>query len=233
VPWLGTALVRLAATDRERAARVLFAGLAVQARRLGRPCAYDLELEGYEVRRVRLAPDGPFELVRVAEAPEPPAFGLAGPLEALVPLVAGGTARWARTLPGVRVTGRRRRLRRLLQVLREPTGFDALAAAGPRLDAVDLLAVVAAAIPPAATAGHAFTVGFEQGADGEPAHLTLADGAPATAGAGIPPGARATVRVEPHALAAFLAGLQPASGTGDRACVEVLLGLVDAAQDVV
>jgi hypothetical protein len=231
VAWLGAALGRLGATEPERAARVLFAGLAMQSTRVSRPFAYDLHLEGYEARRVRVAPGGAFEVLAVPDAPEPPAFGLEGGFDALVPLAAGGVARRrARALPGARVTGRRRHLRRLLQALREPAGLDDLAAAGPRLEPVDLLALAAAAIPPAAAASHAFAVGFDAGPSRLPAHLRLAGGGPATAGPGIPPDARAIVRVEPDALASFLAGRRAATGTGDPQAVAVLLGLLDAAQ---
>ena len=161
--WLADALARLGVDEPERAARVLFAGLAVQAGRVRRPFAYDLHLEGYEARRVRVAPGGAFEVLAVPDAPEPAAFGIEGSLSALAPLVAGGVPRWARGLAGARVTGRRRHLRRLLAAMREPAGLHDLAAAGPRLEPVDLLALAAVTIPPAATTGHAFAVGFDAG----------------------------------------------------------------------
>jgi len=143
---------------------------------------------------------------------------IAGPVAALAPLVAGGRAR----PHGARITGRRRKLRRLLRDARNPVGLPELARAGVRPAAADLLALLAACVPPGRTRGTSAVVSYVL--DGaRRAAVVVADGAPLVV---LPdPGsvsATAEVHAAPEALLELLAGTGEAQGRGDLQAVERL-----------
>jgi hypothetical protein len=143
---------------------------------------------------------------------------IAGPVAALAPLVAGG-----RTRPqGARITGRRRRLRRLLRDARAPIGLPELARAGVRPEPADLLALLAASVRPDRTRGTSAVVAYVLGGTPEAA-VVVADGAPLVV---LPEadGIRATAEVHaaPEALLEVLAGTGEAQARGDLQAVERL-----------
>src|SRR5690606_36876292 len=95
-----------------------------------------------------------------------------GSAAALAPLVAGGARR---RLPGVRIEGRKRRLRPLRRARRAPTDLARLMESGARPAPELVLAVLAAAVDPEWTRGHRFGVVYAL-TDGKPLEVEVRDG---------------------------------------------------------
>ncbi|MDX6727809.1 MAG: hypothetical protein QOK49_2614, partial [Baekduia sp.] len=156
---------------------------------------------------------------------------VAGPLAALVPLVAGGAGR---RLPGVQIQGRRH-LRRLLKARRAPLGLADLAAAGIAPSPGLLLTVLARAVDPRWTARRE-PLAVEVASEGSDRWRVVASGdgplAIVPAGAGGPQ-ATAVLHTSAHRLAAVLAGTAApgeAYVEGDVRDVRTLLTWLDRAQ---
>jgi hypothetical protein len=165
------------------------------------------------------------------DAPVPGAvapLSVAGPVPALAPLAAGG-AGWR--LRGARVRGSRLRLVRLLRARRAPVGLGDLAAARVAVDPALLLAALAAAVPPALTAGQRFGVAYDLG--DRALEVRAADGAPIAVSTGRTTRVAAIVHTDPAAVLPLLAGT-PAGArvTGDPVAVELLHGWFDRARGV-
>ena len=234
--WLAEALDRLVATDRERAASALTALIPAQAARSRRDLVYDLAVVGFGTWRVRLQSGtgtiGP--LLGGPASDRDIDFVVSGPAGSLVPLAAGGARR---RLSGTLVTGRRRRLRRLLRDLRAPMGLGDLVAAGTPVDAAVLLELLALMVDPAWTADHAFVVDYDvTGPDDRRWRVAVGEGA-RTGPAPEVRDAEATVTVPATALPALLAGVPLPAGatatvTGSAESVALLHGWFDAAQGV-
>jgi len=224
-PWLAPALVALAAVDAASAERVLVAALPVQATRVARDVEYDLELPATGRHRVRVRRHRDV-VVATASAEEhgDAEFRLEGPVAALAPLAAGDAPR---RLRGVRIRGRRRRLRRLLRVLQAPIGLPELQAAGARPRPGDLLALLCVGVPPAEVRGADFGVAYVvSDADGGRAR-TLVRAEPDGSLTAIPEApdlfvADATVTVDADGLFGVLAGGTPVSPEGDAQAVATL-----------
>jgi hypothetical protein len=161
---------------------------------------------------------------------------VAGPLAALVPLVAGGVGGPGRRLPGTRIDGRRQ-LRHLLKARRAPLGLAELAAADIAPSPGLLLTVLARAVDPRWTARPLTVDVASEGSDrwrvvasgnGPLAIMPAGDG---TGGVGGPPSA--VLHTSAHRLAAVLAGTaapDDASVEGDSRDVRTLLSWLDRAQ---
>ncbi|HEV3000499.1 MAG TPA: hypothetical protein VGW75_07160 [Solirubrobacteraceae bacterium] len=233
-PWLRTGLERLAVSDPETAARLLAALLPVQALAVD-DLVYDLTAPAVGTLRVVLKAG----LARVEPRPAPGGRDevdviVEGPLHALAPLAAGGAGR---RLRGVRVRGSRRRLRRLVRAQRQPVGLLELGRAGSPVHPGLLLAALAAAVEPAWTRGHRFSVAYAIGGDGS-FTVTAADGRPLQVEPDTPddPGdLAATVVVSAPAFMPLVAGHAPPPGqraavVGDRRAVDVLHAWFDTAR---
>lgn len=232
--WLAEALDRLIATDPERAASALTALIPAQAARSRRDLVYDLAVVGRGTWRVRLRSGagtiGP--LLGGPASDRDVDFVVSGPAGSLVPLVAGGARR---RLPGTLVTGRRRRLRRLLRDLRAPVTLADMVTAGSPVDAAVLLDLLSFAVDPSWTAGHAFIVDYElTGPDGVRWRVVVGEGTRAWRAPDVRD-AETTVTVPATALPALLAGVPlPAGATaivaGPEESVTLLHGWFDRAQ---
>lgn len=210
--WLGSALSRVAAADRDLGAAALIALLPAQAARSRRDLAYDLALLGSGTWRVRLEAGiatvtpliGASADQRARGLDGRPDFVVSGPLEAIVPLVAGGAPR---RLRGALVTGRKRRLIRLLRDLRSPLGLDDQAAVDHPADAGILLGLLAGAVDREITGEHRFEVAYEvAGPLGGTWRVGVGEGLQVVSGAAAEP-ASATVHVRDSAVASLLAGM--------------------------
>jgi hypothetical protein len=227
--WLRGALATFATQAPAEAEQLFAALLPAQAGLVRKPLTYDLVISGGGALRVALDHDR----AEVAERPAgalPADARLAGPLAALVPLVAGG-ARWR--LPDVEIDGRRR-VRRLLRARRAPVTLAKLAAAGVAPDPRHLLVLLTQGVDPAWTVGRPIVVDVDAlGAqclrvtvpDGDRPNVAVArDGLPAP---------HATLRVPAAALLAVLADTAP-TGTGlvdgDLGAALHLLELLDRAR---
>jgi len=158
--WLATVIERLAVTDLTAAAELVIALVPVQGRLLGH-ARYDLAVSG--AAPVRVTVEGARVDVRRLEAADAPGaadFRVTGSPAVLAPLVAGGVRRPVRVPPGVRVEGRRRRLRRVLRSMRRPVRVDDLRAPGVAIDPGLILGALTAAIDPDWVRGHRFAVAF-------------------------------------------------------------------------
>jgi hypothetical protein len=227
-PWLRDALQGLAIDEPDIAELLVVSLLSAQAGLVKGSLTYELAVRGGTTHRVVVDPDR----VRV-ELPGPGAaeVRVAGPLAALVPLVAGGAGR---RLPGTRIEGRRH-LRRLLKARRAPIGLAELAAAGIAPSPGLLLTVLARAVEPGWTAGrHGLTV--DVASEGSDRWRVVASGGgplqivPATDEG---PAASAVLHTAPNRLAAVLAGTAaPADADieGDAREVRTLLSWLDRAQ---
>ena len=158
---------------------------------------------------------------------------LQGDLAALAPLAAGGARWWLR---GVRVREGRRQVWRLARARRSPVTLADLARSSHPPDPGLVLPILAAAVEPAWTAGHAFAVEYLVDGDGG-WRVTAADGAPLAVG---PPtgDATATVRTARAALYPVLAGVTPPAGArvdveGDAAVVHALHRWFDRARGLI
>ncbi len=231
-PWLRDALQGLAVDEPDIAELLLVSLLSAQAGLVKDPLTYELAVQGGTTHRVVVDPDR----VRVElPGPGPAAIRVAGPLAALVPLVAGGAGR---RLPGTRIDGRRH-LRRLLKARRAPLGLAELAAADIAPSPGLLLTVLARAVEPRWT-GRPLTV--DVASEGSDRWRVVASGdrplaiVPAGDGTGGPEGtppASAVLHTAPHRLAAVLAGTAApadASVEGDPRDVRTLLSWLDRAQ---
>ena len=233
-PWLRDALQGLAVDEPDIAELLVVSLLSAQAGLVKDSLTYELAVQGGTTHRVVVDPDR----VRV-ELPGsgPAAVRVAGPLTALVPLVAGGAGR---RLPGTRIDGRRH-LRRLIKARRAPLGLAELAAADIAPSPGLLLTVMARAVDPRWT-GRPLTVDIASegsdrwrvvaSGDGPLAIVPAGDGTDASRLApGAPP--TAVLHTAPHRLAAVLAGTarpDDASVEGDPRDVRTLLSWLDRAQ---
>jgi hypothetical protein len=231
-PWLRDALQGLAVDEPDIAELLVVSLLSAQAGLVKDSLTYELAVQGGTTHRVVVGPDR----VRV-ELPGdgPEAVRVAGPLAALVPLVAGGAGR---RLPGTRIDGRRH-LRRLIKARRAPLGLAELAAADIAPSPGLLLTVLARAVEPRWTARrHPLIV--DVASEGSDRWRVVASGdgplaiVPATSDAGPPtPSPSAVLHTSAHRLAAVLAGTAApgdASVEGDPRDVRTLLSWLDRAQ---
>ncbi|MFI5008873.1 MAG: hypothetical protein ACHQDY_01210 [Solirubrobacterales bacterium] len=160
--WLAPAIRRVAERhDAKLAAELVCELLAAQGSLLKRSMTYTLRIEGLEDVQVHI--DGGRVTVRRlsggggAKGADRGAFLLEGSAADFAELAAGGAGR---RLPGVRVRGSRRRLRRLLAARRAPLELSDLADADIRVWPGLLLLALAEAIPPEWTVGHSFVLAF-------------------------------------------------------------------------
>ena len=232
--WLTPAIVALAERDEALAADLVVALLPGQAGLLRKPVRYALTIGGrgtYAVSVDRESVDVRRENVPGSAAVD---VRVAGSAAALAPLVGGGARR---KLPGVRIEGRRRRLRPLLRARRAPTDLARLLERGAKPGPELVLAVLAAAVDPAWTRGHRFSVVYDV-TDGDPIEVEVRDGQPLAVGPppaerAEPPAARIAIRGE--AVLPFLARCHlPADErillTGEGHPVALLHGWFDRAQ---
>ncbi|HEU4976791.1 MAG TPA: hypothetical protein VFT50_16990 [Baekduia sp.] len=227
-PWLRDTLVALAADEPEIAELLMAALLPAQAGLLSRPLRYDLLPAGGMAQRVVLTP-AEARLETPGDGPGGADARVAGPLAALVPLVAGGAAR---RLPGASIQGRWA-LRRLLKARRAPLGLGELAAAGTAPSNGLLLTVLARAVDPAWIAGETLAVDVApQGAERWRVEATGSGPLTVRPAADVAP-PTATLHVPAGRLAAVLAGTAvagEASVEGDMDAVTRLLAWLDRAQ---
>jgi hypothetical protein len=240
-PWLRDALQGLAVDEPDIAELLVVSLLSAQAGLVKDSLTYELAVQGGTTHRVVVDPDR----VRVELPGSGPAgVRVAGPLAALVPLVAGGAGR---RLPGTRIDGRRH-LRRLIKARRAPLGLAELAAAGIAPSPGLLLTVLARAVEPRWTARRfPLTVDIASegsdrwrvvaSGDGPLAILPAGDGLNAGVDGGSPtsasPPASAVLHTAPHRLAAVLAGTAAPGDAyveGDARDVRTLLSWLDRAQ---
>lgn len=229
-PWLAPAIAVLARRDPRVAASVIEAMIPVQAARLQKDLTYDMAIAGHPELRVELRQDGTALVApRDAEdAADSASFRLVGSPGALSVYVGGGAAR--RRVPGVVITGRKRRAKSLTRVMREPLVMPELALLAGRLPSLTLLTLLVANIDAAETRGAHFTLAFAEGDNAPAVHVVVASGLPVVARAGAPVHIAATVRTAPGALAAFLGGHGSARVNGDINAVGRFLAWADAAQ---
>jgi hypothetical protein len=233
-PWLRDALKGLAVDEPDIAELLVVSLLSAQAGLVSHELTYELAVQGGTTHRVVVDPDR----VRVElPAPGPAAVRVAGPLAALVPLVAGGAGIAGRRLPGTRIEGRRH-LRPLLKARRAPIGLAELAEAEIALSPGLLLTVLARAVDPS-WATRPLTVDVaSEGSDrwrvvasgnGPLAIIPAGDDAGPEGG----PSSSAVLHTSAHRLAAVLAGTaapDDASVEGDPRDVRTLLSWLDRAQ---
>ena len=232
--WLTPAIVALAERDEALAADLVVALLPGQAGLLRKPVRYALTIGGRGTYAVGVDRDR----VAVSRENVPGSaevdVRVSGSAAALAPLVGGGARR---KLPGVRIEGRRRRLRPLLRARRAPTDLARLLERGAKPGPELVLAVLAAAVDPAWTRGHRFSVVYDV-TDGDPIEVEVRDGQPLAVGPppaerAEPPAARIAIRGE--AVLPFLARCHlPADErillTGEGHPVALLHGWFDRAQ---
>jgi hypothetical protein len=232
--WLTPAIVALAERDEALAADLVLALLPGQAGLLRKPLRYALTIGGRGTYSVSVDRD----TVEVNRENVPGSAAVdvrvAGSAAALAPLVGGGARR---KLPGVRIEGRRRRLRPLLRARRAPTDLARLLERGAKPGPELVLAVLTAAVDPAWTRGHRFSVVYDV-TDGEPIEVEVRDGQPLAVGPppaerAEPPAARIAIRAD--AVLPFLARCHlPADErillTGEGHPVALLHGWFDRAQ---
>ena len=233
VAWLAEALERFAADDLRGAGAFLLSILPDVARTFGEDLVFDVEVDGLAPHRVVLA-GGRGTVQPLTDAAQgQAAFGVAGPVAALAPLAAGGAGR---RLPGARVRGSRRTLRRVLKARRQPVDLGDLAAAGvvpePRL----LLSVLAAGVRPTWTGEEDFAVAID--VPGQEAITVVAQPGRRLQVVGAPPdggAVRAVLQTSPAALLALLGRVAPPEGddawlSGEEEVMTTLLELLDRAQ---
>jgi hypothetical protein len=232
VPWLANAIEHFAAEDIPAAGAFLASLLPDAARTFDGDLLYDVEIEGAGAYRVRLQEGRGSVDPRPDGAGERPAFTVGGPAALLAPLGAGGAHR---RLGGARVSGSRRRLRRLLRSRREPADLSDLAAAGIVPDPSLLLRCLAAAVRPSWVSDE-FTVAIDVPEHepitviAEPGRRLQVVGAPPAGG-----DVRAVLVSSPPALLALLGRVAPPDGddamvSGEEEVMTTLLELLDRAQ---
>jgi chromosome segregation ATPase len=222
-PWFGEALAAFADIDAPTAERLLLAALPVQALRVGKDVTYALELPATGRHDVRITAGGGAAVAPAAH-PSRPEFVLAGPVGALAPLAAGGAPR---LLAGVSVSGRRRRLRRLLRALREPIGLPELRRAGAYPRPGDLLALLCSQVPAGEVRGADFGVAYVVAAGAGRPTRVLVRAEPTGALTAIPEApassrADATLTVAAGELLDVLDGAASVTPEGDPAAVLTL-----------
>lgn len=216
-PWLRDGLVRLSEREPERAERLLVALVAAQAGRAPRPITYELAIRDGGSYRVSVMPQG----AAAGPAGDGPSDGrIEGPLDAVVPLVAGGGTR---RLRGAKVRSNRA-LRSLLAARREPVQLAELALLLRPMAPRDVLEIAALAVEPAFVDRDAL---IDVIAGDEVLRVVCRIGEePQVTTAGVT-AADATITVAPELLAAALAGQRDISVTGELAVVAAFLGWLD------
>jgi hypothetical protein len=241
--WLAPAIRRVAEERDPKLAGELICEL-LPAQRVKRALTYTLRIEGLGDVQVRV--EGERATVRrpsaasaappgetPAPAPERGAFLLEGPAAAFAELAAGGAGR---RLPGVKVRGSRRRLRRLLAASRTPLALSDLAERGVQVWPGLLLLALSEAIDPQWTKGHSFVLAFAvEGPPPATLYVQVRDGEPlaVTRVRGEQP--RSTVNLSERAFVCMLSGapLPPAEQVlvdGPPEPLALLLGWSDRAQ---
>jgi hypothetical protein len=233
IPWLTPAITRLAEQNDAVAAELILELLPAQAGIVRDTLGYTLTIEGFASYRVTVERDRTtVERLLDTSGSDVRISGTPG---ALAPLVAGGARR---RLPGVRIEGRKRRLRKLLRARRTPVDFARIADHAIRLAPELALAVLCAAVEPSWTAGHRFSVVYSL-AGAEPLEVEVRDGRellvqPATRLRDEAPAA--TISLREDALFPLLGRLHLPHGAervlvaGDRHAVALLHGWFDRAQ---
>ena len=177
--WLRPVFMALAATDPDRAGRLLVDLLPAQRAVDPTPVAYDVVLgQGRGCRRVTVGDSG-FPVVVDGE-PRPRKevdFRVSGEYAALGKLMTAGRLRRRLGWGVARVRGKHARLSALDQLLDTRLGFGGLYQAGVRMQPRTALAVVAGLITPVWTSGVEFVLGYESPPE-KPLYLVVADGAP-------------------------------------------------------
>jgi hypothetical protein len=263
-PWLAPAIRRVAEERDAKLAGELVCEL-LPAQRVKRALTYTLRIEGLGDVQVRL--EGERAAVRRPSAgtivapgaggsgqaaggqaagvqasgergshSERGAFLLEGPASAFAELAAGGTGR---RLPGVKVHGSRRKLRRLLAARRAPLALSDLADAGIQVWPGLLLLALAQAIDSQWTKGHSFVLAFA--IEGQPSatlYVQVRNGEPieVTRVRGEQP--LSTVRLSERAFVCVLSGAPLPSSEqvlveGPLEPLTLLLGWSDRAQGLV
>ncbi len=244
--WLAPAIRRVAEERDSKLAGELICEL-LPAQRVKRALTYTLRIEGLGDVQVKL--EGERTTVRRPSAgsidatgaratergpdTERGAFLLEGPAAAFAELAAGGAGR---RLPGVKVRGSRRKLRRLLAARRVPLALSDLADTGIQVWPGLLLLALSEAIDPEWTKGHSFVLAFAiesqpsatlyvQVRDGEPIAVTRVRGEQP----------RSTVKLSERAFVCVLSGapLPPSEHVLVEGALEPLtlvLGWSDRAQ---
>lgn len=233
--WLARATRALAGGADPRLAGDLVAELLpVQGLRVARRVTYVLEIEGGERYRVAAEPGRPATVGPVTAGEGEPTFTLSGSASALAELAAGGAGR---RLPGVRVSGRRWQLRRLLRAMREPVRLAELAAAEIRVWPGLVLGALAREIEPGWTVGHRFAITFAiEGVPGATLYAEVRSGEALRIGQEPPATpSRVTVYANESALLSLLAGFfggpeEPARMSGDEDALAAFLAWVDRVQ---
>jgi len=231
-PWIARVLPGVVAATPEVRAGLVGALLPAQAQRSGKDVVYDLVVDDVASWRVTLrggtAAVDPLEGASGGDVD----FAIAGSLQAVAPLLAGGAGR---KLPDTRISGRRRRARRLLKDLRRPVGLQELAAlGGSAADPGLLLELLVAAVDPAVVPGHDFTVTYDVEGPGI-WHVRAAE--QLSTGPGPGDDATAVVHVTDRSFVALLAGAPLAPGEravvdGAAAAVRLLHEWFDVAQGI-
>jgi hypothetical protein len=237
VPRLRAALVAVARDDPYAAARMLLGLVPVQATLLREPLDYDLTISGIGTFAVTVTRTS--ASVRALGAPRPrrdAAFHLSASAPILLEVLAGAERKLGRFHGSLRIRGRRAPAERLRAVLRDArlSLADAVAA-GADLDPDATLRTLAAAIDPAWTKGHRFTVVIRLAdVDHGAWRIVVADGARVVVTAAHDEPADATVTATEAAFRAQLLGVPAPDGErpairGDRTAVEALRGWADRA----
>ena len=220
LPWLPGAFFRLATAEPAAAGHVLLGLLPGLGAVVEEPLAFELVLPDAGRLLVRARP-GHAEVTPLARAAKRRTvlFRLRADPAALGSFAAGeGVPRW-RGPAGVRLRGRRRRAELLRRLVRAPLGFAELAALGVELGPELAYRLLACAVDPAWTVGHAFTLAHETtGLGGGRAWITVRDGLPLAVSDAPPPGpVAATVSCSRAALLPLLAG--ESLPEGERAAI--------------
>jgi hypothetical protein len=181
-PLLRGALVKLAHDDPATAAALLVALLPAQGAAIEGPLGYDLTIREAGTFAVGIA--GGRASVEQIEVPRPrsrAAFHLTADAVVLCELLAGVEHRIGRFFGPVRVRGRKRRMKELRALAASTPTVAEAARAGARLDPGLVYRLLAYAIHPTWSRGHAFTIAQEiTGAPPETWYLTARDGAGVT-----------------------------------------------------
>jgi hypothetical protein len=196
--------------------------------------AYDLVLKDVTVQVTIGA--GPPE-VRFADLPRPRdqvQLRIVGDLPSLARTLAAGRLRRLLGRGMAEVSGDRRVLEGLRQVVRAPRTLQQLDEAGIVLDPDLAFTVVSRMIAPAWTRSERFTIAHETPGASEPAvYLQIADGAaPRVAERASEQAVTTTIVCPPEALLPVLSGQDPASAhvRGDRRPLSLLVHWVQRAQ---
>ena len=237
--WLASVIAQLERSDPAAAAEFLLALLPIQGGLLAGPACYDVAVDGAAPVRVTLAGGRADLRPAPAQAGEGADFRVAGSPTALAPLVAGGVRRPVRIPVALRVTGRRRRLRRILRGLRSPVLVGDLRGAQAAVDPGLVLRALSVAVEPEWTSGLRFVVAFELTGEGRSWRVEVADAVLTLdeRAADEEPRERptATVRTSADGLLAFIAGVPAGAAPdvdieGNRHAVTFLLGWWDRVQ---